>query len=431
LPPSNLTFLPNPQTAADLLEGLLRSQLFAESIYGQIFEQSRPFLKYSAREYASALVQRKVLTGWQAEELLTGQMCFYSGTYRLLERLTSGAQSSVFVAEQAGAQRLVLLEATPLNTAAPVTQRSGRSEVHAVRKHSTLTTDRHPHLARCIQTQTTADLSLMSYEFFEGALLREITPQEGQKKSHSAHLVLQLAALLAIISRKALESFDLNRVFIDTNGQLKWLTGPRAMVDDWSTQSPAGTTRAELQMLAIRKFARLIGGLPEMERCRSLTEVTKSLNSIAEPWTNAFGPESIRCTRSVLNRHLRKGPSLKQIESFHTDRQFKLSAPLHKRSPSAPALDTPDSQPMATVAVAPVAPQTELRPQAAAAPSAIQAPTFIPPLARHRTLLLTAVIGAIVSGFIAMQWMWRGSVPEAKAQTESSIDSTDSPDKTR
>ena len=116
LTPLNPSFLPLPRTAADLLDGLLRSQLFAESIHRQILKQSRPFLKHAADEYAAALVQRKVLTGWQASELLAGRVCFYAGTFRLLEKISFEPQLSLFAAEQPVSQRLVLLEATPRMT---------------------------------------------------------------------------------------------------------------------------------------------------------------------------------------------------------------------------------------------------------------------------------------------------------------------------
>ena len=61
-----------PQTAADLLGGLLRSRIFAESILGQVAEQSSAYLDHPAQEYAQALVQKKVLPPWQAGELLAG-----------------------------------------------------------------------------------------------------------------------------------------------------------------------------------------------------------------------------------------------------------------------------------------------------------------------------------------------------------------------
>lgn len=56
-----------------------------------------------------ALVERRCISSWQAEELLAGRNQFYLRGYRLIDRITEGPVSH-FVAEQIRPARLVILE---------------------------------------------------------------------------------------------------------------------------------------------------------------------------------------------------------------------------------------------------------------------------------------------------------------------------------
>ncbi len=447
---SNLTSSRTPQTAADLLDGLLRSQLFAESIYGQIFEQSRLFLNHPAPEYAAALIQRKVLTAWQASELLAGRSNFYSGTFRLLGRLATGSQSSVFIAEQSGAQRLVLLEAGPL--ASTTSNHSGAGlTTPPTEKPFGQASNHHPHLARCLQVQTTATQQLVAYEFIEAMWLKDVIAQQSPKRTQVAHLILQLAQKLSALSREALKSPDLLKVLISSNGQLKWLAGPRTLVNDWPENEAITAQRVTAQMLAIRKFTKFVGGQEGIGRCQNLQEVVTLLELIAEPWTDAFPPESIRSSRAVLNRMLRKGPSLKQIESLHSNQQLALTTPASITTPATlvASLASPAVVPAPAIPNEPALAPVKSRQPTAETSRQNDLASPIEPLRRQskllmqltmtaakstlslrtqsKTLLLTAVIGAVVSGFVAMQWMWRWSTPEAKAQTETIHEAPDTP----
>ena len=424
LKPLKSNFLPLPQTAADLLEGLLRSQLFAESIFGQIFEQSKPYLTYPAAEYAAALVRRRVLTTWQTGELLAGRTSFYWGPYRLLGKLVTGSESSLFVAEQPGAQRLVLLEAIPLN------QHLGwpihRASSHSADCRSTSADSRHPHVARCVQVRTTASHHLVAYEFIEAAWLPDVVSKQPPTKSHIAHLVLQLANTLAALRRETIEKFDPRRAMINVEGQLKWLPGPQAPFGNPTGEGSTESGRVKSQMLAILKFAHWLGGLPGITRCRNLGEVRHLLGPIAKAWRESYRVESIPGTRAVLHRMLRKGPSLKQIENLHAHRQYAFS--------SAPALSpTSETTNSRSRVIEPGVASTTATRQSQPFTQQAKARTGTLPQTRGRSrqLLLTAVIGAVASGLMAMQWMWQWSVPEAKAQTETKTDSAKSSDRSR
>jgi hypothetical protein len=98
-----------PETAAELLDLLLRSRWFADSLFGQLLDQSALYLDRPAREFAIALVEKRCLSSWQAEELLAGRNQFYLQGYRLIDRISEG-QVSHFVAEQIRPARLVILK---------------------------------------------------------------------------------------------------------------------------------------------------------------------------------------------------------------------------------------------------------------------------------------------------------------------------------
>lgn len=429
----------------------MRSQLFAESIFGQILEQSRPFLKYPAAEYAAALVQRKVVTDWQASELLAGRFCFYAGTFRLLGPLSFLPHSQLFVAEQPGAQRLVFLETIPRS---PNQDTAGGGTTDAISGTPKAQPPlRHPHVARCVQVQTTATHELVAYEFHEAAWLGEVISQQAAQRPHRAHLITQLAATLSEFSHEALETFDPQRAVIDHNGHLRWLAGPRALVNDWAGDGSKVLSPEDRQLRAIRKFASWLGLPAEISHCSRVSEIISTLRPIAEPWTGAFPQGVIPGTRAVLNRMLRKGPSLQQIEAFHAERQY-VSSPeqLTPRTASQSHNSTQGSftRPLqlrprrkkSTSGGSATGRSTD-RPALSSDESNARTQLSVQHFDREwgrtqirtpigsRKLRLTAVIAAVVTGMATMQWIWRWSVPEARAQTEVRTDSSPPSDKSR
>jgi serine/threonine protein kinase len=56
------------------------------------------------------LVDRQLLTGWQAEELLRGRRDYFLGKYKLLERIGQGGSGTVYRCEQTGMDRIVAVK---------------------------------------------------------------------------------------------------------------------------------------------------------------------------------------------------------------------------------------------------------------------------------------------------------------------------------
>src|SRR5689334_7684792 len=64
----------------------------------------------SPSELAQRLVDRGLLTAWQARQLLAGETLFILGKYKLLDELGHGGMGAVYKAEQSGIGRIVALK---------------------------------------------------------------------------------------------------------------------------------------------------------------------------------------------------------------------------------------------------------------------------------------------------------------------------------
>ncbi len=381
-----------PQTAAELLVGLLRSQLFAESLFGQVFEQSRPYLDRPANEYAAALVEKRVLTQWQATKLLAGRIGLYAGTFRLLERLAPADGAQLFVAEQTGPQRLVLLQITRTAGVGESSAEDCSAEMGPLRKSL-----RHPHIAHCIAVQQTPQLGLVAYEFLEAKPLSELLAANPIKRPHAAHLVRQFASALAVLREETIESINLSSVWIDLLGQLKLLAGPNPLVGD-SVPSQPSPQREALQWEALHRFAAALGGLPEMADCRSIIEVVQRLSEIAEPWAAPFTSASLLCPSTRMNRHLRRGPALRLIEALGEELQLVLNG-LKEETMTFAGSDE----------------NLDLTEGETASPSI---PPAVRGRSRRRTWAVSVVLLLVVAAVIATQWAERWGVRPVEATTE-------------
>lgn len=106
---SVMPLIAEPQSPSQLLERIRAARLFADSVYRQLQERSLSMLDAPVAEFALHLVDCKVVTQWQAEMLLTGQVGFYVQGFRLLTPYYRRDQEALFVAEQLFPQRLMLL----------------------------------------------------------------------------------------------------------------------------------------------------------------------------------------------------------------------------------------------------------------------------------------------------------------------------------
>ena len=370
-----------PENAAELLDGLLSSQLYAESIFGTILEQSSPHLDVPAAEFATSLVQMKILTRWQAGELLAGRLGMYAGTYRLLERLVAGPGMSLFVAEQVGRQRLVLLQVGRISDSAPATP-----PVRRIPGQSTCN-----GFAQRIETQATPHLRITAYDFQEAVPLASILAGPPLENTQRADLLQQFAGSVGRLSAIDLESLGPESALMDHEGVLRLLAEPVLPAGHSSRNEPL-TAREKSQIAAIRRFATCLGGVPEIDDCHTISEIGDRLFDLAEPWSDVFATRSRPCSRSRMNRHLRKGPSQSVIEKNAPQLQVALT----DRQGETPPLETPI-----------VRPHSQQNP-------AQQKP--------RRTgsdrVLIAAFMGFSVAGLAVIQWFQRWGVGRADAAVE-------------
>ena len=403
-----------PHSAADLLERLLRSRLFAESIFGQILEQSSLYLEYPAGEFAAALVQRKVITPWQARELLAGRTSFYAGTFRLLECLETGPRWTLFAAEQSGPQRLVLLhvsEATSASTQ-PSTGQISQEIMPA------------PHLVRCMEVQHTAGLRLAAYEFTEAQPLTTLLAQQKLEQRHAADLLRQFARAIEGVSERALDTIGIEAALLDSQGEIKLLAEPSLPTgtDNLSLDSK----RVDREMTAVHRFAAALWCLPEIAGCRSPGEVQHHLSEFAKPWLEAYPQESVRCPRAHMNRLLRKGPALRVVEELARGQQVDFTH-MGASTSEEVAIEADCARPVIeTSRSSPAGKKSSLNTVSESA-EGLALRIISHPAAQQRKrrvqswkqfLVFTAGACTIVTGILATQWLMRWNTRRAGAASE-------------
>jgi serine/threonine-protein kinase len=94
-------------SAEDFLQTLRTSGLLPAETVDALAAGPAPF---DARAWASELVERGLLTGYQAEQLLAGNAALRLGQYRLLDALAAGGMGRVYKAEHVLMRRVVALK---------------------------------------------------------------------------------------------------------------------------------------------------------------------------------------------------------------------------------------------------------------------------------------------------------------------------------
>lgn len=157
----------------DLLE---RSQLVEPAKLKRIL--SEHFLlpeRRTAPEMARVLVERQVLTQWQADNLLKGKhKGFLLGRYRLLDQLGRGGMSTVYLAEHQLMKRRAAIKVLPRQR---VNDRSylGRFLREA---QATATLD-HPHIVRVYDIAAEGKTHFIAMEYVEGRDLHTLVTEDG------------------------------------------------------------------------------------------------------------------------------------------------------------------------------------------------------------------------------------------------------------
>lgn len=141
-------------------------------------------------QLAEYLVQRGMLTAFQAEQLLAGRWKgFFISKYKILQRLGSGGMGMVFLAEHKYMKRLVALKVLPRS-------RTGESSAleRFYREAKAIAALDHPNVVRAYDLDQEGDLHFLVMEYVDGFSLQELVKGHGSfDVTRAAHYLYQAA----------------------------------------------------------------------------------------------------------------------------------------------------------------------------------------------------------------------------------------------
>ncbi len=217
-------------TAASFLNGVRNSGLVeAEPLESVIREMRAAGSDVNdSRTIAKELIQRELVTDWQADKLLQGRhKGFFLGRYRLMRLLGTGQMSAVYLGRHIYMDHLVAIKVLPADKVGD-TSYLGRfyREAKAVAALS------HPNIIRAFdvdkQVETGIDIHFLVMEYIEGKLLTNLI---NENENHRLDLVtvadvIRQAALgLAHAHAKNMVHRDIkpDNLLINLDGQVKIL----------------------------------------------------------------------------------------------------------------------------------------------------------------------------------------------------------------
>ncbi len=180
----------------------------------------------SSREIADQLVERGLLTRWQADKLLQGKhKGFFLGKYRLLRLLGKGGMSSVYLAEHVLMRRQCAIKVLPTKR---VNDTSYLGRFH--REAQAVASLDHPNIIKAYdvdkEMEKDTEIHFLVMEFVDGRSLQEIINQDGRLDYQTAaDYIRQSASGLAHAHHAGMVHRDIKpgNLLIDRNGVVKLL----------------------------------------------------------------------------------------------------------------------------------------------------------------------------------------------------------------
>ncbi len=190
-----------------------------------------------ARHCAAHLVDRGLLTQWQARKLLEGRhRGFYLGRYKLLDHLGSGGMSSVYLAEHVLMQRRVAIKVLPHNR---VSDSSYLARFH-LEAQAAAALD-HRNIVRAYDLDNEGKIHYLVMEYIEGRDLHATVCQDGPLDYHvAANYIAQAAAGLDHAHHCGLIHRDIKpaNLLVDPKGVVKILDMGLAKFTDGNRPTP-------------------------------------------------------------------------------------------------------------------------------------------------------------------------------------------------
>lgn len=123
----------------------------------------------TSQRLARRLVERKLLTRWQAGVLLSGRAAFFLGKYKLLKELGRGGMGAVFQAEHATLKRVVALKVM-----APQFLRDPGAVARFHREIQAAAALDDPHIVAAYDAESVGDTHFLVMEYVAGQTLDEL-----------------------------------------------------------------------------------------------------------------------------------------------------------------------------------------------------------------------------------------------------------------
>lgn len=169
-------------TVEQFFELLQKSNLLAAGQLAAVqFEARRSWLNPSGKTGGDAvtpefvarkLVERELLTKWQADMLLLGRQAFFLGKYKLLEQVGSGGMGAVFKAQHVTMGRIVAVKIMSPNLVKnPTAVARFHQEMQTVAKLD------HPHIIAAYDADCVRDAHFLVMEYVAGQDLGRVLRQ--------------------------------------------------------------------------------------------------------------------------------------------------------------------------------------------------------------------------------------------------------------
>jgi serine/threonine protein kinase len=199
---------------------LIRKSGIVDSPRLETFLEEHPQNGQTPRALATALIQAGLVTSFQAERLLQGKARgFLLGTYRILDRLSSGSGNQVFLAEDQTMGRRVALKVLSLQSAQdPRVVERFRREARAVARLD------HPNIVRAYDVGSVGKLHFLVMEYVDGTNLQVLIERQGRlSPAQAARCARQAAQALAHLHQSGLVHRDVkpSNLLLDRSGVVK------------------------------------------------------------------------------------------------------------------------------------------------------------------------------------------------------------------
>jgi serine/threonine protein kinase len=209
-----------PSSGSSFLDLLEQSHLLSSE---QLLEARRICeVSGAPRIQASRLIQHRLLTRWQAQQLLAGQTRLFLGKYKLLEALGRGGMGAVFKAEQPGLGRVVALKVMSRKLLkSPSAVSRFRREIRSAGALS------HSNIVAAYDADRVGETYFLVMEFVDGLNLREcIQRQQPLPVPWACECARQTALALQHAFERGMVHRDIKpaNLLVQTDEQTGWPT---------------------------------------------------------------------------------------------------------------------------------------------------------------------------------------------------------------